>query len=78
MTLRRDGFGMEGDPFRATSGTRTVRPQPRADAGTVALAISGMTLYWIAPLMAGGRRRRRPRGAAQQPPSPGSGPASGS
>jgi hypothetical protein len=58
---------MEGDPFRATTGSRTGRAQPRADAGTVALAISGMTLYWIAPMMAGARRRRRPRATAPAP-----------
>ncbi|MCK9517641.1 MAG: hypothetical protein M0R74_01245 [Dehalococcoidia bacterium] len=42
---------------RGTTGKRT----GGVDNGTVALAISGMTYYWLMPLMAGRRRKRRPR-----------------
>jgi len=46
----------------AARATRSGRGQSRpanVDHGTIALAISGMTYYWMMPLLAARRRRRR-------------------
>jgi hypothetical protein len=54
---------------RAQRATPTAAPARRTggvDNGTVALAISGMTYYWLMPMMAGRRRKRR-RPAANEP-----------
>jgi hypothetical protein len=45
-----------GRQARTTSRGRTLAPM---DVGAVALAISGMTFYWIAPMVLARRRRRR-------------------
>lgn len=50
--------------------TRSGRNSPPLDNGTVALAISGMSFYWMMPALM--RKRRRPRAQSPNPaPEPG-------
>ncbi len=50
---------------RSAAGRSPARPG-NVDNGTIALAISGMTFYWMMPLLAGRRRRRRRNTSGQQ------------
>lgn len=50
---------MQAGPVDSGPRTRTGRKLAALDNGTVALAISGMTFYWMMPMMMGRRRKRR-------------------
>lgn len=50
---------MEPAPPTGGANTRTGRKLGGVDNGTVALAISGMSFYWMMPMLMSRRKRRR-------------------
>jgi hypothetical protein len=62
----RDSFQFGKEPTaQAAASVKRRQPPPPADVGTVALAISGMTFYWMMPLLM--RRRRQAPGQVRKP-----------
>ena len=57
-------FDIRMQPLPTDGGmrTRTGRKLASMDTGTVALAVSGMTFYWMMPMLMRRRRARRPEG----------------
>lgn len=58
---------MEPAP-NSSANTRTGRKLGGVDNGTVALAISGMSFYWMMPMLMSRRKRRR-KASPTEPPS---------